>query len=94
MRATFFSRLLDVAVVLATLASQSGIATAAATERDVSALANSTYVYIATVRKDGNQSKAAPVWFVMNEHNRSCSTPTPAAGKSGASGGAVRYWCG
>ena len=43
MRATFFSRLLDVAVVLATLASQSGIATAAATERDIRALANSTY---------------------------------------------------
>jgi hypothetical protein len=27
------------------------------------ALARARFIYIATVRKDGNQSKAAPVWF-------------------------------
>jgi hypothetical protein len=65
MRTIFLSRLLDVGVLLTTLALQTGIAAAAATERDISALANSTYVYVATVRKDGNQS-----WFVTNEQNQ------------------------
>jgi PPOX class probable F420-dependent enzyme len=31
--------------------------------RDAS-LANASYIYIATVRKDGNQSRAARVWFI------------------------------
>ena len=34
-----------------------------ATERDIHAFATSSLVYIATVRKDGNQSKSTPVWF-------------------------------
>jgi PPOX class probable F420-dependent enzyme len=70
MRTIFLSLLLDVGVLFTALASQSGIATAAATARDISTLANSTYVYVATVRKDGNQSKAVPVWFVTNEQNQ------------------------
>ncbi len=28
------------------------------------ALSNASYIYIATVRKDGNQSRAARVWFI------------------------------
>jgi len=36
---------------------------AQATTRDIDAFAKASLVYIATVRKDGNQSKAAPVWF-------------------------------
>jgi general stress protein 26 len=36
---------------------------AQATQRDIDAFAKATLVYIATVRKDGNQSKSAPVWF-------------------------------
>jgi len=39
-------------------------ANAAASARDVNALSNASYLYIATVRKDGNQSAAAPVWFI------------------------------
>jgi hypothetical protein len=31
--------------------------------RDLEALAKASLIYIATVRKDGNQSKPAPVWF-------------------------------
>ena len=31
--------------------------------RDIEALSKASLIYIATVRKDGNQSKAAPVWF-------------------------------
>lgn len=38
-------------------------ASAQATPRDIDAFAKASLVYIATVRKDGNQSKAAPVWF-------------------------------
>jgi hypothetical protein len=41
------------------------IAFAQATPRDVEAFSkpNLSYVYIATVRKDGNQSRSTPVWF-------------------------------
>jgi pyridoxamine 5'-phosphate oxidase-like protein len=39
-------------------------AIAGTSPRDADALAKATYLYIATVRKDGNQSKAAPVWFI------------------------------
>ena len=34
-----------------------------ASQRDIDALAKAQLIYIATVRKDGNQSTAAPVWF-------------------------------
>src|SRR5438105_14274027 len=34
-----------------------------ASQRDIDAFAKSSLVYIATVRKDGNQSKSTPVWF-------------------------------
>jgi general stress protein 26 len=39
-------------------------AIAVTSQRDADALSNASYIYIATVRKDGNQSKAARVWFV------------------------------
>lgn len=38
--------------------------------RDTQALAGAKLIYIATVRKDGNQSKAAPVWFTMSADNK------------------------
>src|SRR5260370_5427332 len=34
--------------------------------RDAQALAKAGLIYIATVRKDGNQSKAAPVWITTS----------------------------
>jgi general stress protein 26 len=34
-----------------------------ASQRDIDALSKASLIYIATVRKDGNQSNAAPVWF-------------------------------
>jgi general stress protein 26 len=70
MRPIFLARLFDVGVLVAILVAQSGIPAAAATERDISAFLNSTYLYVATIRKDGNQSKAAPVRFVTNERNQ------------------------
>src|SRR5215469_1693946 len=44
-----------------------GVAYADITPRDADAFAKATYLYIATVRKDGNQSKAAPVWFIAGD---------------------------
>ncbi len=38
-------------------------------KRDIEALAKAQLIYVATVRKDGNQSTAAPVWFTVTpEH--------------------------
>jgi hypothetical protein len=34
-------------------------------QRDIDALSKSSILYIATVRKDGNQSTPAPVWFTV-----------------------------
>jgi hypothetical protein len=34
-------------------------------QRDIDALSSASVLYIATVRKDGNQSTAAPVWFTL-----------------------------
>jgi general stress protein 26 len=39
--------------------------------RDQQALAKADLVYVSTVRKNGTQSKAAPVWFTMGADNSS-----------------------
>jgi hypothetical protein len=52
-----------VMVSLLALAGLAGTARAATSERDTTELGKATYIYIATVRKDGNQSTAVPVWF-------------------------------
>lgn len=38
---------------------------AQATQRDIDALKTASLIYIATVRKDGSQSKNTPVWFTV-----------------------------
>ena len=38
-------------------------------KRDAQALGGAQLIYIATVRKDGNQSQAAPVWFTLSTDN-------------------------
>ena len=61
---------LVVAVVAASvlvLAASSG--RAEISRRDAQALSKTGLIYIATVRKDGNQSKAAPVWFTTTADN-------------------------
>jgi len=52
-------------MLLATVAllASARVARSQASQRDVDALSTATYIYIATVRKDGNQSTPAPVWF-------------------------------
>lgn len=53
-------RLVGFSIVLLMLPA---VAFGQATERDIHAFATSSLVYIATVRKDGNQSRSTPVWF-------------------------------
>lgn len=53
------------AIVLGTSIS----ASAALSERDLQALGKASLIYIATVRKDGNESTSAPVWFIMSKDN-------------------------
>src|SRR6266511_323086 len=50
----------ETALLIAALAVRRVAANAAASKRDVGALADASYIYVATVRKDGNQSRAAP----------------------------------
>jgi hypothetical protein len=38
-------------------------------QRDLGALSTAGVLYIATVRKDGNQSTAAPVWFTLSPNH-------------------------
>ena len=40
------------------------------TARDAQALTGAKLIYLATIRKDGNQSKAAPVWFTLSADNK------------------------
>lgn len=50
---------------LVNAATESGAGGAQVSERDLDALSKASVLYIATVRKDGNQSTAAPVWFTL-----------------------------
>jgi general stress protein 26 len=47
-----------------------GTAQAAAPTRDLTTFQDASYIYIATVRKDGNQSQAARVWFIVTPDNK------------------------
>jgi hypothetical protein len=55
---------------------------AATSKRDTDALAKATYIYIATVRKDGNQSKAAPVWFITTADKQVLIETSPTSWKA------------
>ncbi|MDO8432823.1 MAG: hypothetical protein Q7S58_10500 [Candidatus Binatus sp.] len=64
------NRRLSAAIVLAialisSLLVTDGAARSETSRRDVDALAKAELIYVATVRKDGNQSTAAPVWFTV-----------------------------
>lgn len=50
--------------------------------RDVAALRDAKLIYIATVRKDGNQSTAVPVWFVTSADNRVLIQTAPQSWKA------------
>jgi uncharacterized membrane protein len=74
--------LIAAAAVLAAIAAPAAIANAATTPRDANALAKATYIYIATVRKDGNQSKAVPVWFITTADQQVLIDTSPTSWKA------------
>jgi len=74
--------LLAAALLLVVPAAPAAVAIAAAPSRDAAALAKSTYIYIATVRKDGNQSKAVPVWFIMTADKQVLIQTSPTSWKA------------
>lgn len=59
--------------IATTASAQSGSggkqADAQVSQRDLDALSTAGILYIATVRKDGNQSTAAPVWFTVSPNH-------------------------
>jgi hypothetical protein len=46
------------------------------------ALAKATYIYVATVRKDGTQSKAAAIWFITTPDNEVLIETSPRSPKA------------
>jgi hypothetical protein len=70
------------AFLIAAVATHGANAIAAASPRDTDALAKATYIYIATVRKDGNQSKAVPVWFITTADNQILIETSPDSWKA------------
>ena len=70
------------ASILITLAASASLAIPATSPRDVNALAKATYIYIATVRKDGNQSRAVPVWFITTADNQVLIETGPSSWKA------------
>jgi hypothetical protein len=75
-------QVLTVGALLLGLAATAASAAAAGTSRDADALSKATYIYIATVRKDGNQSKAAPVWFITTADNQVLIETSPTSWKA------------
>ena len=74
--------LLACATLMIALAAPAATVLAAASPRDVNALAKATYIYISTVRKDGNQSKAVPVWFITTADNQVLIETSPTSWKA------------
>jgi pyridoxamine 5'-phosphate oxidase-like protein len=68
--------------ILIAIVAAAGTVLAATSPRDVSALAKGTYIYIATVRKDGNQSRAVPVWFITTADNQVLIETSPTSWKA------------
>jgi general stress protein 26 len=61
--------LVAVVVAAGVLAIAASRGSAQISRRDAQTLSKSDLIYIATVRKDGNQSTAAPVWFTTSADN-------------------------
>ena len=79
-------RLLSVCFLSALALAVGAVAVAAeaggASPRDIEALSKATYIYIATVRKDGSQSRAAPVWFIKTADNEVLLETSPKSWKA------------
>jgi len=64
------SVLKGLAIAVTLLLFSSGVQ-AEISKRDADALSKASLIYVATIRKDGNQSNAAPVWFTVGADNNS-----------------------
>src|ERR1700730_1276935 len=67
-----FRTLMVLVLILATVLevfAMEGTALCQASQRDLDTLSVVKLLYIATVRKDGNQSTAAPVWFTVSPNH-------------------------
>jgi len=60
---------LIITIVIVMLALSASTSRAEISRRDMQALAKTGLIYVATVRKDGNQSRSAPVWFTVTADN-------------------------
>ena len=85
-----------VLLIAATLMTSATAALCETSQRDVAALAKANLIYVATVRKDGNQSTSAPVWFTTTaDHVVLIQTaPTTWKAKRIKRGSAVVVWIG
>jgi hypothetical protein len=65
-------------------------------QRDLEALSKASVLYIATVRKDGNQSTPAPVWFTLAPDHRILiqTAPTTWKAKRIRRGSPIIVWVG
>lgn len=67
-----FQKLLPILLTaIVAMAASNGTAGAEISQRDQQALSRADLVFIATVRKNGTQSRAAPVWFTTGADNSS-----------------------
>jgi general stress protein 26 len=77
MRTPNIARLLALALAaISTALIAPQVARAEISARDSQALAGAKLIYVATVRKDGNQSKAAPVWFTLGADSKTILVQT------------------
>jgi PPOX class probable F420-dependent enzyme len=74
--------ILRLPIALAMLMLTAVAARADVSARDTSAMANANLIYIATVRKDGNQSRNTPVWFIMTKDNALLIQTSPTSWKA------------
>ena len=77
-------------------AAESGAGGAQVSKRDLDALSKASVLYVATVRKDSNQSTAAPVWFTVAPDHRVFiqTAPTTWKAKRIRRGSPVIVWIG
>ena len=68
--AVFTGMAIAPATTVVNAAGESGVDAAQVSEHDLDALSKASVLYIATVRKDGNKSIAAPVWFTVAPDHR------------------------
>lgn len=86
-----------VCVAIVMLALASSPAPAQISGRDAQALSGAKLIFVATIRKDGNQSRAAPVWFTTSADRKAIliqTRPSTWKAKRIRRGSRVLVWIG